>query len=117
MLIPIVIVLVLAIGAGIWAWMHFSTKGDIIVIHKGDEIVEEVELSKVKKPYTIDLGTNKVLIEKDGATVKEAKCPDKVCVHTGKITKNGEAIICAPNKVMVEFKGKDQKVDAVAGGR
>lgn len=116
-LIPCLIALVALIAVGIWAWSAFSADGDVIVIHRGDEIVEEIDLSDVDKSYTVDLGTNTVLIEKDGATVTKAKCPDKICVHTGKITKNGEAIICAPNKIMIEFKGNDKEVDAVAGGR
>ena len=69
------------------------------------------------KPYIVDLGTNKVYIEKDGVTMKEAKCPDKVCIEQGKIKSRTEAIICMPNKVVVEYKGSSKGPDAVAGAR
>ena len=98
-------------------WNLLETDGDVVVIHRNNEIVEEIDLSEIESPRRIDLGTNELCVEKDGAYMKSAKCPDKICVHTGKITKDGQAIICAPNRIMIEFKGKDDKVDAVAGGR
>lgn len=116
-LISGVIVLAAIIGIVVLVWTASMPKGDVLVIHKGNKVVERIDLSKVKEPYTIDLKTNVVYVEKDGATMKSAKCPDLICVHTGKITKNSEAIICAPNKIIVEFLGKDPEVDAVAGGR
>ena len=116
-LIPAVIAFFVIVAGGILAWNMLKSDADVVIIHKNDEIIEEIDLSDVEKPYTIDLGTNVVYVEKDGVSMKSAKCPDKICVHTGKIDKNGEAIVCAPNKIMIEFKGKDDKVDAVAGGR
>lgn len=116
-LIPCVISLAAVIAIALWIWTASMPKGDVLVIHKGDKIIKKIDLSEVEKPYTIDLETNVVKVEKDGATMESAKCPDKICVHTGKIGKSGEAIICAPNKIMVEFQGKDKDVDAVAGGR
>lgn len=117
MLIVCAAALVVVIGLVVIIWTASMPKGDVLVIHKGDREIQKIDLSEVEKPYTVDLGTNVLYVEKDGATMKSAKCPDKICVHTGKIVKNGEAIICAPNKIMVEFQGKDKEVDAVAGGR
>ncbi len=116
-LIPCVIAFAAIIGIVVWIWTASMPKGDVLIIHKGSKVVEKIQLSKVEEPYTIDLGTNVVYVEKDGATMQSAKCPDQICVHTGKITKNSEAIVCAPNKIVVEFLGKDNEVDAVAGGR
>ena len=116
-LIPGVIAFAAIIGIIVWIWTASMPKGDVIIIHKGNKVVEKINLSKVEKPYTIDLETNVLYVEKDGATMQSAKCPDQICVHTGKISKNTEAIVCAPNKIVVEFSGKDSKVDAVAGGR
>jgi len=116
-LVPCVIILAVLVAAGIGVWTATKPKGDVVVIHKGDKIVETIDLSKVETPREIDLDTNVVCVEKDGVSMKSAKCPDKICVLTGKIDKDGEAIICAPNKIMVEFQGKDNGIDAVAGGR
>lgn len=43
-----------------------------------------------------------ILVIKDGfAYIKEASCPDKLCVHQGKVKSNGEQLICLPNKVII----------------
>ena len=116
-LIGCTIALVIIIGVVLVVWTAMMPKGDVVVVHKGDKQIQKIDLGKVEKPYTVDLGTNVLYVEKDGVTMKSAKCPDQICVHTGKIVKNGEAIICAPNRIMIEFQGEHKDVDAVAGGR
>ena len=42
----------------------------------------------------------------------EANCPDEICVHHKPISKNGETIVCLPNKVVVVIKnGIEREVD------
>lgn len=51
---------------------------------------------------------------KDGKVfMKEADCPDKSCVKQGKITKNGEVIVCLPARITVTLEGDREQVDAV----
>ena len=48
---------------------------------------------------------NNTLIIKDGYVyMKSANCKNNLCVHTGKIHKKGESIICLPNKVIAQIK-------------
>lgn len=35
-----------------------------------------------------------------------ADCPDKVCINTGKISKSGQSIVCAPNRIVVSITGE-----------
>ena len=47
--------------------------------------------------------------------MKSADCPDQICVHQRAISKNGESIICLPNKVVVSIEGaEDSQIDVVA---
>lgn len=51
-------------------------------------------------------GTN-LLIVKDGkAYVKEASCPDGICVRTGAADEL-RSIVCLPNRVVVRLEGGD----------
>lgn len=43
-----------------------------------------------------------------GVKMACASCPDKRCVHQGIISKPKEAIICLPNKVIVQIEGPGQ---------
>lgn len=48
--------------------------------------------------------------------IKESSCPDKVCARSGRISKSGESIICAPNRVAVKINGeKGNMPDAITG--
>lgn len=60
-------------------------------------------------------GKNLLVIHDGSATVTEASCPDKICVHQGPISRSGETITCLPNRVMVTVIGnKREGVDTVA---
>lgn len=60
--------------------------------------------------YSLNGGTN-ILVIKDGeACVTYASCPDGLCINQGKISKTGERIVCLPNKVMVEILGAEEEL-------
>ena len=87
-------------------------EGDTVLIYKNSQLIKEVSLSQ---NIEIDVGgTNTVVIEDGYCYMKEANCPDKTCVHTGKIKDNSRDIICLPNKVRVEVT-KKSAIDAVSG--
>lgn len=58
-------------------------------------------------------GSNTVVIENGTVYMKEADCPDKLCEKTGKISKNGETIVCLPHRVVVEIQGGEGNVDSL----
>lgn len=57
-------------------------------------------------------GSNTVVIENGTAYMKDADCPDKLCEKTGKISKNGETIVCLPHRVVIEIQGSEGNVDS-----
>lgn len=70
------------------------------------------------KDDTIDItseyGSNQLVIEDHKATIKEASCPDKICVHEKSISKTGETIVCLPNKMVVTvINSESNDLDAV----
>lgn len=58
-------------------------------------------------------GSNTVVIEDGTVYMKDADCPDKLCEKTGKISKNGETIVCLPHRVVVEIQGGEGNVDSL----
>jgi hypothetical protein len=52
---------------------------------------------------------------KDGAiAVISSNCPDKICMHYGYISKNGQTAVCLPNNVIVKIVADSKSdVDAV----
>jgi len=75
--------------------------------------IDNYEEVKIVTEY----GENIVIIDRGKVRMKEASCPDKVCVHMGWISKTIQNIVCLPGKVHVEIAGKDDEkgeMDAVA---
>ncbi len=108
----ILLLVVLIIGVlGIFL-VNSANKGTMVEIKIDGKTVETLIL---QGDY-IEKEINGVTVCRENGEiyVSEADCPDKVCVRSGKISKTGEGIICAPNRVAVEISGKNQ-LDAMTG--
>lgn len=47
-------------------------------------------------------GTNHLIVEDGEAWITDATCPDKLCMHQGKISHDGEMLVCLPNRLIVK---------------
>ncbi len=114
----ILIIIILALAAAGLTYMNFVKKnGDMVIVMVDGKIYKELPLNKDTTLEIEGVGGGKNLLEiKDGhADVVDANCPDKLCVHQRDIDKNGETIVCLPNKVVVEIESNEEsEVDAVA---
>ena len=104
----IVLVLVLLILAlSVFIVMRACQRdGAVAVIAVDGEEVERYSLA-ADGEYSLNGGTNILVISSGEAYIVEADCPDKVCVRTGKIRLSGERIVCLPNRVEVYIEGGD----------
>ena len=64
-------------------------------------------------PLTIGTnGYNTVIIENGTVFMKNASCPDQLCVHHKAVSMDGETIICLPNQVFIEIEsGRQSDID------
>lgn len=86
-----------------------SDDGAFVRVSVNGEVVGEYSLS-VDGEYSLNGGTN-VLVIKDGeAYVSEANCPDRLCMDQGKISVSGERIICLPNKIEIVVVGDGEEL-------
>ena len=80
----------------------------------GSYNLAEINTEKVVEINT-EFGYNVLKITPDGAEMREASCPDKRDLKSGKITRSGQMIICVPNRVSVKLTGdKNPVVDKVS---
>lgn len=70
----------------------------------------------LEKDRTIKINrTNRLVIENGTARMEWADCPDQICVKHRAVSRDGESIICLPNKVVVSVSGGEEKeLDGVA---
>ncbi len=110
----VLLVVLLIVGfAGVFL-ANFQGDGKTAVIKVDGKVVQEISLQGEKFELEIDGVT--ICRENGEVFVTSSNCSDKICVHTDKISKAGEGIICAPNRVAIEIDGKsDSLPDAITG--
>ncbi len=100
-----------------YASLNSENKGNTVIV-----TVDGTEYARFPLDEERDIiisgekGLNNHLVIKNGeADITDADCPDKLCVHQKKISRNGETIVCLPNRVVIEIRGEDEgSVDTVA---
>lgn len=66
--------------------------------------------------FSLNGGTNTLVIEDGYAWLSEAQCPDQLCVHMGRIHNSSGIIVCLPNRLYVTIEGVDDpNVDVTVG--
>jgi len=110
----ILICSVLLIAIALYLVVELTKEEGARVVVKVDGVeTAEYPLSKNGK-YELNGGTNILIIEDGKAYLSDANCPDKLCVHQGKISKTGEVITCLPNKLTVTVYGAAESVELIS---
>lgn len=97
-------------------FMKITEKGGTqVVITIDGKLYKEMSLNKdTEISIHTKQGDNEVKIENGLVWMKEADCPDQICVKHSRISKSGETIVCLPHKVVVEIKSdKEEEIDSV----
>ena len=81
-----------------------ENNGTYITVSQDGKVIGSYALTE--KEQVIEIGENNVLtIINNEAYMRNALCPDKICMERGKISKVGEEIICMPNRVIIRVEG------------
>ena len=95
----ILVAIILAISlVGLLALRLTAKQGSYAVVKISGEVVAEYPLS-MDGEYTLNGGTNILVIEGGRAYMKWANCPKQICISHGIIWNVGQFIECAHNKV------------------
>ena len=77
----------------------------VLVIRRDQQVIQRIELKKTteEKKLKIPVADGELILayDKEGASVLSSPCPDKVCVHQGRITHSGQTIACVPEKILI----------------
>lgn len=83
--------------------------GSLAVVTVMGEAVMEIPLESDGE-YSLNGGTNVLVIEGGKAYMKYADCPKKLCVKQGKKFLSGQKIFCSHNKVLIEIVGDGEEI-------
>ncbi|MBQ8836213.1 MAG: NusG domain II-containing protein [Clostridia bacterium] len=111
-------VLLLAAVAGLLLFKTLSRQGDFaVVLINGEETARFPLDTDTEFVIETDGGVNTLVIADGKAYIKEANCPDGICVDHTPISRIGETITCLPHGVVVTVKSEkasDTGLDMVA---
>lgn len=98
-----VAVLLFAAVVGILYLFVFRESGNTVKVTLGGELYGIYSLSEdiTEDIHTVNGGLNRLVIKDGKAFVDSASCPDGICVAHPPVFRNGESIVCLPNKVVV----------------
>lgn len=109
-------VLVLALGVWIFTSLTREAGAEVVLSIDGEEVMrlplgEDRELVIGEGEHT-----NTLVIENGEAWVSAASCPDHVCINQGRVSLDGQTIVCLPNKLVVSVTGGEASgIDGIAG--
>ena len=107
-----VVAVTLIIAAAAYVCTRFAPKGDTVTVWVNGEAYGSYPLNEANE---IDInGTNTLVIADGSAYMSQASCPDKLCIHQGRISDASKSIVCLPNKIVVTVNKPNKDVDAVA---
>ncbi len=111
-LILILVILAAALLFAAFSWKRLLPPGTgtaaAVEVSIDGAIVKTLELSKDQTVVieSVTGGSNTLVIENGEAWVIDATCPDKVCEHQGKISLEGQLIVCLPNLMIAKITGE-----------
>ena len=101
------VLLLISLGAAFLIFLR-PTSGSVAKIYLDGELIRSIDLSEVTEGYEFTVqserGVNVVRVEKGRICVKEADCPDKVCVHSGWLKNSAAPICCLPHKLVIKIE-------------
>ena len=81
---------------------------------EGAEVVVSIDGEEVARypldedgEYSLNGGTNIMVVSEGEAYIREASCPDGLCVGQGRISRAGQTVVCLPNRLMLEIVGAE----------
>lgn len=120
----VIIIGILGVSGISWGIYHFffAEKEVRAEIYYYSELVETVDLNrKEDRIFTIPQNEKVVFhLYKDGSIAfVESDCPDKLCIHAGRLKTAGQFAACLPNGIVVKIvsdgKRSEEDLDLVIG--
>lgn len=107
-LLLISILLIGIVGLLLLRWL--PERGSTVEVRVDGAVVGEYDLSEDRQVRlatgTDGKGENLLRIQNGEAEILEADCPDGICVDHRPISREGETIVCLPNRMVITVRNK-----------
>ena len=117
----VLLIIILAVGIPLSVLsLTAGTAGDKVQISADGEVYGIYPLDEDGEiEVTEDGHTNHITIKDGQVSMSYSTCLNQICVNTGAISETKDAIVCLPNRVVVEIissgEGKGGDADVISG--
>lgn len=107
-LILVGVILVFALLFFLFNGVLYSKPASAVEVTIDGKLVETLDLNKNQEVTikSVTGGANHLIIQDGEAWIGDASCPDKICIHQGKVSRDGEMIVCLPNLMIAKITGE-----------
>ena len=81
-------------------------------------LIQTIRLTGLTETKTVAIDGDyhlEIQVDSGGVCVVHSDCPGQDCVHTGRITRSGQSIVCLPEQVVIQLTGGTSDADVVLG--
>ena len=89
----------------------------VTITHRG-ALIQTIRLTGLTETKTVTIDGDyhlEIQVDSGGVCVTRSDCPGQDCVHTGRITRSGQSIVCLPEQVVIQLTGGTSDADVVLG--
>ncbi len=114
----IIILIIIIICLIVLFFPHNNTYQNIHAeIYHYNDLIHTVNLSEKKsEELNFEEAPNVYIKVSDQSEIYfyESDCPDKICIHSGKLSAPGQTAACLPNGIMIKIvSGNENEVDII----
>ena len=104
-----IVALLLVVAVAGACLYFFRGEGDTVTVSVDGKVVATypLDVDRVEDIRTGTDGLNRLVIRDGKAWVETASCPDGICAAHKPIHREGESIVCLPNRVVVAVQTTD----------
>ena len=109
--------LLLSVSIGVSFVALSGVEGTAVIVEVGGVTIEKLNIHENREfTFRGERGEMRVQVHDGSVRVVEADCPNRICVHTGWRRREGDVIVCVPNKAVIRILGKQNtEVGAITG--
>lgn len=104
-----VLIIALLAGSAVLYRRFTVAPGEKAIIEVDNQPVQTIQLDPNAKKLVITIAgvRGDSIIEVNGQFIRmiDSACSDKICVHQGRKSQPGDAIVCIPNRVTIKIPG------------
>lgn len=105
----VLVLIVLVLTVVLLVSLYGKTGNSVVISYEGERTV-----LSLSQNTTRTVGGHLTVVVQDGkAWVSESDCAHRICVKTGAISRVGESIVCAQNKIVITVVGESNLAGTV----